>query len=109
MLPPLVRKNMDLPPPLTAPFKELCSLLPTTLTGNSLETPPPEVAASRLNAQLCGTSTVTPPPEVSRCTSSAEAAASRAEIEPPDVDPSTRPVTFSRLIPPPLVSTRVGP
>src|SRR5690242_17390862 len=89
ILPPLLRRNMDLPPPFTEPFNEDGSALPTIVTGRSLETPPPDVLASRLNAQFSGTCTVTPPPEVSKRTSSAFSAESLALMDPPEVEPST--------------------
>src|SRR6266436_5003669 len=38
-------------------------------------------------------------------TSSDNGAENRAEMEPPEVEPSTLPATFSRLMPPPLLST----
>src|SRR5579872_2042791 len=68
MPPPEVRNHTRWPPPLTAPLRWSCSALPTTETGKSLLTPPPDVSASRSNAAFAGTRTVTPPPEVSRRT-----------------------------------------
>src|SRR6266540_2638097 len=105
MLPPLVRRTTGLPPPLTGPRRWLRAILPTTVTGRSLLTLPPDVAASRSKAEFSASRTVTPPPDVSSFTSSESGDENVAEMEPPEVEPSTLPATFSIAIPPPLVST----
>src|SRR5204863_9776983 len=109
MLPPLLRRTMGFPPPLTGPLRWSRAILPLTVTDKSLVTPPPDVAASRSNAESCARCTVTPPPDVPSFTSSDNGAENRAEMEPPEVEPSTLPATFSRVMPPPLLSTRIGP
>src|SRR5206468_5466555 len=109
MLPPLLRRTMGFPPPLTGPLRWSRAILPLTVTGKSLVTPPPDVAASRSNAESCARCTVTPPPDVPSFTSSDNGVENQAEMEPPEVEPSTLPATFSRVMPPPVLSTRIGP
>src|SRR6266540_3862508 len=109
MLPPLVRRTTGLPPPLTGPRRWLRAILPTTVTGRSLLTLPPDVAASRSKAEFSASRTVTPPPDVSSFTSSESGDENVAEMEPPEVEPSTLPATFSIVTPPPLVPTWIGP
>src|SRR5688572_13506015 len=109
MLPALDRRRTAGPPPLTVPFIRLPSVFPDTVTRRSLETLPAEVSASRSKAEFPGHTTVTPPAEDERSTVLVKETGKIAETEPAELEPLISPMTFSIVIPPALLLTRVVP
>lgn len=92
-----------MPPPLTEPTRRLRSMVPETVTGRLVLTPPPLVAALMSNRESAGTVTVIPPPEVGSRFSPVGAEVSVTRMEPPEVLAATWPLCFSIEMPPPEV------
>src|SRR2546430_4302410 len=90
MLPPLVSRDKDGPPPLIFPCSTLglCSPRTTATTGKSVTTRPPLVLASTSTAIFSAKLTLTLPPEVCSRQASAGCAERPAVMEPPEVERS---------------------
>ena len=103
MLPPEVRAWIGLPPPLMVPVS-LCSPISVVVTGISVRTVPPLVAAFSSPVVSFGTRTVRSPPELDT-EMPRFAPTSSAVTSPPEVWAAILPSIVARMSPPEVFSS----